>query len=259
MSEVLLSVQQLTCGYPSRPILSDVTFEIRSGEWIALLGRNGAGKSTLLRTLMGLQPFTGSITVAGDAIGTLSATKLSHRIAYLPQHTAAPSTASVRQLLLFSRYARQRSTWIFDHHDTHIAERTIDLLNLGAIADQELNTLSGGELQRAMIGSCLVQEPQLLLLDEPTSAFDPVTKADVWSILHTLKEATDLTMLVATHDLTTALRSASRIMALADGSIVFDGSAAAILESAPWRRVYGRNLRTGRDDLDGSPIVYGVE
>jgi ABC-2 type transport system ATP-binding protein len=201
-----LAATDLVKRYGERLALRSVSLSAGRGELVAVIGPNGAGKTTLLSILAGIQrPDGGTITVAPKGIG------------WVPQHPAIYGKLTVDEnLRLFARLERQPDP-------DAIVERMLELTGLADRGRDQVSTLSGGNRQRVNIAIGLLAEPEVLLLDEPTTALDPRQRERLWEfILRLAGEGT--TVVYATHHIQEADRYASRVVVLADGESVFDGS-----------------------------------
>jgi ABC-2 type transport system ATP-binding protein len=205
-TETTLSARGLVKRYGERVALRGVSLSAGRGELVAVIGPNGAGKTTLLSILAGIQrPDEGTVEVAQDRIG------------WVPQQPALYNKLTVREnLMLFARLER-----CLDPRET--VERMLELTDLGGRADDQVGVLSGGNRQRVNIAIGLLADPEVLLLDEPSSALDPRQRERLWEfILRLAGEGT--TVAYATHHIQEADRYANRLIVLADGERVFSGS-----------------------------------
>ncbi len=200
--------------YGQREALKAVSFAADPGEVVALIGPNGAGKTTLLSILAGLQDASsGSISVERGEVG------------WVPQQAAVYRKLSVGEnLRLFARLEG-----IADHDAA--VERMLALTGLRERAGDELGTLSGGNQQRVNIAIGLLADPPVLLLDEPSSSLDPRQRAHVWELISGRATERGTTVVFSTHDVGEAERYADRVLVLADGELLFEGSAAALEEA----------------------------
>ncbi len=197
--------------YGQRDALKAVSFAAEPGEVVALIGPNGAGKTTLLSILAGLQAATsGTVSVAPDQVG------------WVPQQPAVYSKLSVAENLeLFARLER-----VPDHAE--VVSRMLDLIGLRDRAGDELGSLSGGNQQRVNIAVGLLASPPVLLLDEPSSSLDPRQRARLWELISSLAGRNGTTVVFSTHDVGEAERYADRLLVLADGELLYDGTPAGL-------------------------------
>ncbi|MBX3119811.1 MAG: ABC transporter ATP-binding protein [Fimbriimonadaceae bacterium] len=254
MSEAALSARSLSCGYPGRTVLSDVSLEIRSGEIIALLGQNGSGKTTLLKTLCGsLPPVSGSVNVATREIGQLGSKELAQLIAYVPQEERSDFAFSVREVVTMGRLPL--SATFFDSEEDRLkateAMRTADCLHL---ADRSIQEISAGERQRVILARALAQEAKIILLDEPTAHLDLGHQLEVSTLLKRLAQA-GYVIVLAVHDLQLAARTASRGLVLEGGRVMLDARFSDVLESSSLDVAYSVTFRRLKDPDLGTVLV----
>ena len=211
MTTATLGAERVSKRFGDREALRDVSFEARAGERLAIIGPNGAGKTTLLSILSGIQdPTSGRVTHEPEVIG------------WVPQQPAVYSKLSVAEnLRLFARLERCGDV------DATV-ERMLDLTGLRDRAGDEVGRLSGGNRQRVNIAVGLLGEPDVLLLDEPSTALDPRQRELLWQFIARLAEE-GTTVFFSTHNVGEAERLADRVLVLADGELLFDGPPAEIV------------------------------
>lgn len=225
-TETILRTEQLTVGYrhagrADRVIAADLDLCLRRGELVCLLGPNGAGKSTLMRTLAGLQPaLRGEIWLDGDRPADLSARELARRLSIVLTERIDVGNLSVRDLVALGRHPYTDWWGNLTAHDEEVVRWAVRAVGAGDLADRPVQELSDGERQKVMIARALAQEPLLILLDEPTAFLDLPRRVEVMGLLRTLARQTGRAILLSTHDLDLALRSADRLWLLsADGKM----------------------------------------
>jgi len=209
---MILSVDGVEFSYHSRPILKAVKFAVAGGEVLSILGNNGAGKSTLLKCLNRiLKPQKGAVFIAGEALTRLSRLEIARRVGYVAQKYES-SRFTVFDAVLLGR--KPHIKWSVAAGDLEIVRRVLKNLGLEEFSLRYLDELSGGELQKVIIARALVQEPRVLLLDEPTSNLDLKNQLEV---LHTVKKAAreqNIAAVVVMHDLNLALRFSDKFLLL---------------------------------------------
>jgi len=242
-------------------IVRDVSCRIGSGGWLAVLGPNGAGKSTLLRAIAGLLPYTGSITVGSTPVAGLRIRERARLLAFVPQSPIMPPDSTVEEYVLLGRTPHLAYLAGPGATDRRIAARAAEQLDLARYAHRRLGTLSGGERQRAALARALAQQPEVLLLDEPTAALDLGHQQQLLELVDLLRQPTDtapgLTVITTLHDLTAAGQYADELVLLADGRVAAAGRAGAVLTEARIAEVYGARVCVTADQA-GRPRVIPV-
>jgi zinc transport system ATP-binding protein len=214
-----LRLQGVSFAYGhSPPVLRDVDLEVERGEFVAIAGPNGGGKTTLVRLVVGLeQPTSGRLELMVRKVG------------YLPQRTQAGIDApvTVRELVTTGRASRARLIGPLSAADRRSVQEAIDRVGLSPSADRRLTTLSGGQQQRAFIAKALAADPELLVLDEPTTGVDVEAQDAIAALLQRLRSELEMTILYVSHEFGAVERFVERIV-LVRGGIVFDGSPSAL-------------------------------
>ncbi len=213
-----LRARGLDVGYRDRPVLMDVDFEVAPGEILAVLGRNGVGKTTLLRTLNAMLPARGGAVMVEDAdILGLSSREIARTMGYVPQRSEAGKLTAFDAILL-GRVPHLRFS--VRPEDLRVVEAAIRRLGLEELALRNLDRMSGGELQKVCIARALVQEPSVLLLDEPTSSLDLKNQMEILSLVREVAVGHGVGVVMTMHDLSTALRFANRFLFLQKGRVL---------------------------------------
>ena len=228
---------ELTLG--DRPLLRDVTLEVGPGEVVGLLGRNGAGKTSLLRAAAGLLPQSaGRVTLGDRALGDWSRRGLARVMAMVPQETELPFAFSVLEVALMGRAPHQGLLGLDGEQDLALAERALVRVGVGELAERSVLDLSGGERQLVAFARALVQQPKLLLLDEPTAFLDLRHRLRVMEIVAELARE-GAAALVVSHDLTLAARTCDRLVLLGEGGVVAAGPPAEVVRPETIERAFG--------------------
>lgn len=246
-----ISIRNLALRYGDRAVLDDVTLELSAGALIGLVGPNGAGKTTLLRTIAGLvAPDSGSVRFDRNPLPA-KAIASSGLVSYLPQHHEAHWPVSVETLVSLGLLAR-RAFHMSEAERQIKVEQALDDLDLQALRDRTVDTLSGGERARTHLARAVAQDAPVLLADEPAADLDPHHACVVMEYLQRLSGRQ--TVVVVLHDLVLAQRYCHRVIMLANGRIVADDAPQAALSAAIIHRVYG--IRTIQADTgDGSVVI----
>ena len=235
----LLEVRNLSFSYGENRVLEEIDLSIPENELVSVLGINGAGKSTLLKCLNRIiTPQTAEIKLKSKDVQELDLVEISKLISYVPQSVRSSFSMDVFDVVLLGR--RPYINWRIGENDRKVVSDTLRFLNLEDFAFRKFNQLSGGERQRIIIAKAIAQEPQLFLLDEPTSDLDLKNQIQVMKKLKSLVSDTESpkSALIAIHDINIAARFSDRIILLSDGEIVADGTPAEVLTSENIAKVF---------------------
>jgi iron complex transport system ATP-binding protein len=227
------------------PILERVTFDVRPGEFVAVIGRNGAGKSTLLDLIAGLRaPAAGEITLDDRPLRAWPAAERARTIGHLPQLVLGDVPFTAEQLVLMGRYP-YADRWTESPDDE---ARVVEAMTRCACLEfrhRRLSTLSGGERQRVLLAACLAQQPRLLLLDEPATYLDIDQQLHCFTLLRE-ETSRGAACLAVTHDLNLALAFCTRLLILADRTVAHDLSVADAIERPGWLSLFSPHLAVSR-------------
>ncbi|SIS13901.1 ABC transporter ATP-binding protein [Natronorubrum thiooxidans] len=219
--------QDLVIGYPSsdEPVINRESIHVMPGEVTALVGPNGSGKSTLLKGLADqLALEDGTIMLDGKDIHSLKTKELARELGLLSQENVSPNSISVEELVGHGRYPHRGFFDSLTDEDRRAIDRAISLAGVDHLREREVGSLSGGQKQLVWIAMVLAQETNVLLLDEPTTFLDLHHQLEVMEIVETLRDQSDITVVVVLHDIDQAARYADHMVALKDGSIYANGS-----------------------------------
>jgi iron complex transport system ATP-binding protein len=239
-------------GGERRAVLRGVDLALRAGDLVALLGANGSGKTTLLRLLSGaLAPDAGEAHFDGRPVGEWRRDALARRVAVLPQQLDLPDGFRVAELVAMGRAPHARRLFATTLEDERAVERALVDADALELAGRYPHELSGGERQRVLVAMALAQEPELLLLDEPTLHLDLAHQVALLSSIRRLQAQRRLTVVAVLHDLNLAAAFAPRVVVLHDGRVAADGSVAETLTAVLIERVFGVSVASART-VDGS-------
>jgi cobalamin transport system ATP-binding protein len=250
----VIGVDDLSVSFNGTRALAGVSVAIERGSWVCLIGPNGAGKTTLLRAIAGLVPHSGMIRLDGTPIAQLHRRQLSRLVAVVPQNPVIPLGMKVVDYVLMGRTPYISYLGMESTGDTRIAASVLDQLELVPFATRPLASLSGGELQRVILGKALAQQASILLLDEPTSALDVGHQQQVLELVEDLRRAHGLTVVSAMHDLTLAGQFADHLILFDSGRVVSAGGAREVLTEEAIGRHYGASVRV-QGEPDGTVVV----
>lgn len=234
----LLSVTSLGASLGGKPVLKDISFAVRAGEFVGLLGPNGAGKSTLLRSVLGLIPSQGAIVMGSRPAAALSMAERARLVAYLPQEREIAWGMAVDELVSLGRTPHRTAFAGLDRDDHAAIRRAMRRMEIEHLGHRAATELSGGEKARVLIARALAQDAPLLLADEPTAGLDPSHQIALMRIFAKLA-GEGRAVVASLHDLGLAARWCSRLVLVDRGSIVADGPPPAVLSPERVRQVYG--------------------
>ncbi len=213
----MIEIRDISFSYGKKQIIKDISFDVKRGECVGILGNNGAGKSTLITCLNKIRtPKTGSVKIANEDILKMSRLEIARRISYVAQKNEI-SQITVFDTILLGR--KPYIQWSVGQQDIDIVEDAIERLGLSDFKLRLVNQLSGGELQKVMLARALVQQTQLLLLDEPTSNLDPKNQHEMMELVADLTKREQISSIIVMHDLTLALRYCDRFLFIKEGRV----------------------------------------
>jgi iron complex transport system ATP-binding protein len=233
-----LEGRRLAIGYRDRLVGRDLNVALRTGEVLALLGPNGSGKTTLLKTLLGLiAPRDGEVRLADRALASYGLRERARLIAYVPQVHVATFAFPVEAIVLMGRSAHGGLLGRPTAADRAVAARTLERLGIAALAMRPYTMISGGERQLVLLARALAQEPQFIVLDEPTASLDFGNQGKVLHEIRALAAAGH-GVLFTTHDPNHALRAADRAYLIRDGARIAEGAVGEVLTRHALEQLY---------------------
>ena len=251
-----LEARHLSCAYDRHIVLEGLDLALHAGEVLALIGPNGAGKTTLHRVLARLlRPTVGTVLLAGQDAWRLSAVTVARRLALAPQQDDAHWPLAVEQVVALGRTPHRGWLLPYAAHDHQVIEHVLQQTGLHPLRHRLITELSGGEQRRVILARALAQQPQVLLLDEPTAHLDLKYQTEVLELAQQLAQQEGLTVVVALHDLNQAALCAHRLALLADGMLLALGSPEEVLTPDTLARAYGVAVVVTRHPVYGTPMV----
>jgi iron complex transport system ATP-binding protein len=254
----ILKAESVAYAYePGKDVFADVSLSIQAGEIVGLVGPNGSGKSTLLRVLCGfLHPRSGRVTLDKRTLSSYSGSERARVLAFLPQAVNPAFALSVFEVVCLGRYPHIGAFGALRPHDKEIAERCIRDTEVESLRSRDFLTLSGGERQRVLLASILAQEPNILLLDEPTSSLDIHHQIEIFSLLERLAHE-GYGIVVVTHDLNLAAQFCGRLLLLADNHrMLAAGAPETVLTEDLLSRAYASPIRVSENPVTGAPLIW---
>ena len=211
----IIRCENLTIGYNKMPLIKDINIAVKRGEIVTLIGPNGAGKSTLLKSLSRqLEPIEGSVYLDDKKLSEMSGSDLSKKVAILFTDRITGEMMNCYDVVATGRYPYTGYFGVLGAKDREIIENTMKLVKVDDLCDKDFKKISDGQRQRIMLARALCQEPEIVLLDEPTSFLDIRHKLEFLSILEQMKEDKKLTVIMSVHELDIAQKISDRVLCL---------------------------------------------
>jgi len=264
-SNVAYSLKNVSFSYSrgkraeSEAVLKELSCLILSGRVLGILGPNGSGKSTLLKLLARVfYPQNGTIDLLGKSLSGLSQVEVAKRVALVPQETLQVFPFTIAEMVLMGRSPHHQGWggWHWeDSQDWAVAQKAMDELDVAHLGDRLVTEVSGGERQRAVIARALVQEPQILLLDEPTAFLDLHHQLDIARIIKRLNRERGLTVVLVSHDLNLASQYCDQVLLLNHGRLAAMGTPQTVIQPKIIEAVYGCSVLVDRHPQSGLPRV----
>lgn len=240
----MLSLDHVSVTRGERLAVSDVSFTIRAGEWWMLLGPNGAGKSSLIMAVSRAAPYTGSIRCKGQEVDALRPKALARSIAVLNQSNPVSYGFLVEDVVRLGRYAYRPGMFgAADPMESEMVEKALEWTEMKKLRRRSLKTLSGGEVQRAFLAQVLAQDPDLLILDEPSSSLDLKHQHRLFELVSEWVKQPGKAVLSAVHDLSIAQKYGSHALMLSEGRMAAEGEIASVLTDRVLDAVYDMPVR----------------
>ncbi|MCD6543128.1 MAG: ABC transporter ATP-binding protein [Flavobacteriaceae bacterium] len=254
-----LKIENLKSGYSKKMIINDISFEIAKGSFTGIIGPNGSGKTTLFKTITGeLVQTKGSIFLNENCISTMKSKQKAQKIAIVTQNTDAVDI-SVEDYVLMGRYPYKGKFQLFDtQDDIKLAIKFMKLTGVYKFKDKLMNELSGGEQQLVAIAKALTQEPELLLLDEPTSHLDISHQMQILNLIQKLNEDYNLTVLMIIHDLNLAAEYCDYLIMMDHGDIFVKGTPEEVLTYTNIEEVFKAIVITQENRITKKPSILLV-
>ncbi len=247
-----IEVHGLKLAYDAQPVLEDTNFTVDRGDLVALLGANGAGKSTLLRCISRiLKPNAGSILLEGQELDRLNSKEAARKMAVVPQETTADFDFTVEDIVMMGRFPYLSRFQKEDSKDREIVKRSMEMTGVSHLAERSIATLSGGEKQRVIMARAVCQQPEALLLDEPTANLDIGYQSMLLELATRLNREQKVTVIAAIHDINLAVHHFNRFILLSGGRVMAAGRAEAVITPENIRKSYGVPATTYRHPLHG--------
>jgi iron complex transport system ATP-binding protein len=246
----ILDTKNISLTLPNKLILKDVSIKVSAGEFFVIIGPNGAGKTSLLKILSGLQKAQeGSVIIKGKNLSAYTRRDLSKILAIVPQQVEVGFPFTVAETVIMGRTPHLGILGMEDKNDFHIAAEAMAFTDVSHLQDRKLFQLSGGELQRVIIARAICQQPEIILLDEPTTALDPAHQLKIMDLMEKFRREHGTTVIMVSHDLNLASMYGDRLLLLKDGKEVKTGTPKNVLNKTLLEESYGCQMQ-----VDESPL-----
>ena len=240
MTDLILHTKDLAVGYDGRVVVKDLTFPLRPGEILTLIGPNGAGKSTILKTLARrLAPVAGTVLLDGKMLPAMAENELAKRLSIVTTERVRAELMSSREVVATGRYPYTGRLGILSEHDRAVVDEAMALTHVTELQDAPFEQISDGQRQRVMLARALCQEPEVLLLDEPTSFLDVRYKVEFLTTLKTLAREKRIAVVMSLHELDCAARVSDTVLCVRGGAVDRVGRPEEIFSGAYIEALYG--------------------
>ena len=254
MDKNLLEINNIVFGYKENKILQDISLKLAAGEILGIIGPNGSGKSTLMKIISGtIFPWSGEVIVKNRPLASYSRKSIAKIISSVSQETDADFPFRVRELVAMGRTPYLGRFSVEKKRDKEVVEEAMELTKISSFADRFPYELSGGERQRVLIARALAQEPDILLLDEPTSHLDLHHQIEINNLIVKLKKKKGI--IYVTHDLNSAALCCNRVVIISCGKVHAEGSPLKIITAENIRQVYGCEVHVDMNPYAKGPRV----
>ena len=243
-------------NYGGPPVLRDLSLGIKEGAFTGVIGPNGSGKSTLVSLIAGwYTPTEGEVRLLGRSVRAWPRRALACKLAVIPQMTTVAFPFTALEVVLMGRSPHRGRLSLDRAEDLEVARGALAMTDALEAASRPIDELSGGERQRVILARALAQEPEVLVLDEPTTALDIRHQVAIFRLLRTLKAERGVTVVVVVHDLNLAARYCERLILLSHGQCVVEGTPEKVLTEATLSGVYETPVAVRWDETTRSPLV----
>lgn len=255
----MLRIEDLSCGYDTREVIKDVSFSVNRGEFLGIIGPNGTGKTTLFRTITGiLRAWKGIILYKGKDVSRISPREFAREVSVIPQILETPFSFSVEEFVLMGRFPHVGRFETMKEKDYRILEEVLDLTDTSSFRERKISELSGGERQRVILAQGFAQEPELLLLDEPTSHLDIAHQVQILDLVKRLNKEKNLTVIIILHDLNLASQYCDRLLLMNDGRVHKIGYPEEVMNYKIIEEVYKTVVVIDKNPISSKPHIFIV-
>ncbi len=252
----IVKIENIRFRYRDTWTLKDISFETCRGEFMGIIGPNGSGKTTLIRVIDGiLLPESGRVSISGVAIESIKRRDIARLVAVVPQDSAMIFSFRAMEMVMMGRSPHLGMLRFEGEGDIEIARQSMEMTDTLGLADRRMDSLSGGERQRVLIARALAQEPEVVLLDEPTAFLDIRHQVDFFNLMKKLNREKGLTVIAVTHDINLAAAYCDRLLLLKGGTLHSSGSPREVVTQSNIREVYETDVLVDENPLNGLPRI----
>jgi iron complex transport system ATP-binding protein len=251
-----INVKNLSHSFGENLVLQNITFQIPSKDFFIIIGPNGSGKTTLMKVISGiLKPQNGRVVIMDRSIDQYHRKALARTIAFVPQMLSVDFPFTVTEMVLMGRSPYLGILGLEEEKDMEIARQAIAFTGMENLAHRKLDQLSGGEQQRVFIARAICQEPDVMLLDEPTASLDLAYQVRIMDLMERLKNEKGITIVMVSHDVNLAAMYADHLLLLHDGQVLCQGLPDEVLTYKTLEEAYGCTLLVDESPLGKFPRV----
>ena len=238
--EYYFALQKLTVGYDNRPLIRDITVSLKKGEILTLIGPNGGGKSTILKSIAGqLSWLAGCVLLDGADMAVMKRQKRAEKMALVLTGGLHGGHMSCREVVAMGRYPYTGHFGVLTERDREIIEEAMETAGVSGLGDMDYRQISDGQKQRVLLARAFCQQPEILILDEPTSYLDIRYKLEMISVLERMQKKADMTVVMSLHELELARSVSDRILCVQGEYVRYQGSPGEIFQDEIIRELFG--------------------
>jgi iron complex transport system ATP-binding protein len=251
-----LEIENITLDYGQRPVIRDISFRLRPGELLGLVGPNGCGKTSVIKSLSRiLTPGSGRILLDGNELSAIPRNTLARLIGVIPQNPSLPETFTVFEVVILGRNPHLGLLSAETARDMAIVWQAMERTGITQLAKRRIGELSGGEKQRVTIARVLAQQPQIILMDEPTANLDISQQMDILNLITGMCREKNTAGMIAIHDLNIAAQYCTSIIMLKNGQIYAEGVPCQVITAENVREVFGADTTIYHHPENNLPMV----
>ncbi len=242
----MLRLDNVRCGYNGNEVIKGASFEVKKGERICIIGPNGCGKTTLLKAIAGLIETEGVVYLSGTPLNKLKRSQIASKIAFLRQNEAVYFSYTVYETVMLGRYLHIKGGLFGSpaQKDRDFVLGCLEKVGLIDLKDRQINTLSGGQLQRVFLAKALAQEPSLILLDEPTNHLDLKFQIELVEYMKEWSKVDGHSVIGVMHDINLAMHFADKILLLSDGKVAKYGESNKFTDGRLLQDIYQMDIKS---------------